>query len=90
MIDEIVERARKDCGLSIGPPEHVATLKHSVTRFRITLDCYAATAKGRRSKDAGDGWLWVPIDQLDDYPLSTTGRKLARLLQVAAGRRTSR
>ncbi len=82
-IAQIVERVRGDCGLKIGRPEHIATLKHGVTRFRITLDCYAAKARGRLASAARRTWHWVPIDELGKYALSTTGRKLARLLQDA-------
>ena len=37
---EIQEKVREQAGLSIGNIEKIATLKHGVTRFRITLDCY--------------------------------------------------
>ncbi|HEX4148959.1 MAG TPA: A/G-specific adenine glycosylase [Pirellulales bacterium] len=59
----------------------LTTLKHSVTRFRITLVCYEGRYRGGRP--AGDGFdssRWVQPAALVDFPLSVTGRKLARLI----------
>jgi len=66
-------------GLAIAPGRHVTTIKHGVTRFRITLDCYEAKYTGGRLQRGG-GVRWVEIDDLESYPLSVTGRKLSRLL----------
>jgi A/G-specific adenine glycosylase len=73
-------------GLAIQPGELLTTLKHGVTRFRITLHCYEArpltkTLAPRSKQQAG----WVAIQSLADYPLSTTGRKITRLLQESKG-----
>jgi A/G-specific adenine glycosylase len=64
-------------GTRIDRLEKLATLKHGVTRFRITLEVFAAAADSWRTKDG----CWIPLDELADYPLSTTGRKIARLLE---------
>jgi hypothetical protein len=56
-----------------------ATLKHTVTRYRITLDCFTAQYV---SGDAPAGrHHWLRPEQLADYPLCTTGRKIARSLK---------
>ena len=88
-IEAVAEQVRSDCGLAIGAAEHIATLKHGVTRFRITLDCYLAAARGRLSKPAREVWRWVPIEEIDAYPLSVTGRKLARLVHKIGSRASS-
>jgi A/G-specific adenine glycosylase len=67
-------------GLAIDPGRHLTTIKHGVTRFRITLDCYEAKCIGGRLKRGGDV-RWVKIGDLEAYPLSVTGRKISRLLQ---------
>lgn len=65
---------------SLGPL--IKTLKHGVTRYRITLDCYQATHQGGRLKSSkAKPAAWVTPEQLGDYPLSTTGRKIAKLLE---------
>jgi A/G-specific adenine glycosylase len=83
---DIVNGVRQMVGVTITRPQYFATLRHSVTRFRITLDCFTAQCgKLNRHQTAvtstnGHGELrWIKPQELDDYPLCTTGRKLARL-----------
>ena len=78
---ELIEKIRARAGLSVSEPEHLATLKHGVTRFRITLDCYSARCAAGKSRLIEGTWRWVGLDELPDYPLSVTGRKLGRLLR---------
>lgn len=82
----LTEGVFQQTGVSIDEAEHFATLRHSVTRFRITLDCFTASCTDRSvrlstraAKNGLNKKRWVKPDELDDYPLSTTGRKLARL-----------
>ena len=80
---ELMENVLRLCGVRIRPREHVRTLRHGVTRFRITLDCYAADyVAGPRQSSELTTMEWVRPDGLDRYPLSSSGRKLA---QTAAG-----
>ncbi len=54
--------------------------KHSVTRYRIHLHCFSANwEKGDISSDE-QNWTWVSVKELDEYPLTTTGRKFANVL----------
>lgn len=79
--DELVECLRKETGLSVELGQRLKTIRHGVTRFRITLDCYEAQcAAGRARPDARRPRRWVGPRELDAYPLSTTGRKLSRLV----------
>jgi A/G-specific adenine glycosylase len=83
---ELIEHVRLIAGITIEPGRRLATLKHGVTRFRITLDCYeAACNDSQRAKRSSD-LRWLRPAELDAYPLSTTGRKLARLVQGDAVR----
>jgi A/G-specific adenine glycosylase len=84
----IAQQTRELTGLSISLGIHFVTLKHGVTRFRITLHCYAATlerhARPKPTNAAqSDAVHWVPIDSLANYPLSVTGRKISRLLAAS-------
>ncbi|WP_207394960.1 A/G-specific adenine glycosylase [Bremerella alba] len=69
---------------SLGP--HLTTIKHGVTKYRITLLCHEMShEKGRlRPAPGPDGqprvWQWREASHLADLPLSTTGRKLAKLV----------
>ncbi len=58
------------------------TIKHAVTRFRITLDCFIARdIRGRLLQANGEQFKWLSADELDAYPMSVTGRKIARKIQ---------
>jgi hypothetical protein len=53
-----------------------------VTRFRITLDCYEAEFRSEAAAKAGAlPMKWVRPGDLERYPLSSTGRTLARLVE---------
>jgi A/G-specific adenine glycosylase len=77
---ELVDKIRERTGVTIELGKRRKTLKHGVTRFRITLDCYEARyVSGPDGKADPAAARWLLPDELDDYPLSTTGRKLCRL-----------
>ncbi|MGO9107747.1 MAG: A/G-specific adenine glycosylase [Thermoguttaceae bacterium] len=78
---ELVDNVLRLTGVTISPGEHRKTLRHGVTRFRITLDCYAAEYVSHNG--GGEENLaqrWVRPNELEHYPLSSTGRKLAALV----------
>jgi A/G-specific adenine glycosylase len=78
---ELVEKVRAMTGITSQPPSLITTIRHDVTRYRITLDCYAAEYDiGRVRSDKEKPIRWARLSELSDYPLSTTGRKIARLL----------
>jgi A/G-specific adenine glycosylase len=90
---EIVRNVQQLTGFAVSQPRHLVTLQHSVTRFRITLNCFTFICEQRTqiqiraASNNGHGELrWVKPDDLDDYPLNTTGRKLARLWRKQAAR----
>jgi A/G-specific adenine glycosylase len=58
--------------------DRFTTIKHGVTRFRITLHCYDATwVKG---KELPAGMQWIALRDVEHLPLSVTGRKIAHEL----------
>lgn len=75
--DELREKLLAQTGITCDPGPLITTLKHGVTRFRITLQCYEATHTGGRLRGVAK---WVKPTDLEALPLSVTGRKLARLL----------
>ena len=82
--EQIAARTRDLVGLAVAAGTHLVTIKHGVTRFRITLHCYEAALSSRSRSTAinlAKGVArWVNIDSLAGYPLSVTGRKISRLL----------
>ncbi len=74
---ELIDHVLALTGVEIELGKRLKTIKHGVTRFRITLDCYearfvAAGANGAKTK-------WLRRAELKNYPLSSTGRKLAEM-----------
>jgi A/G-specific adenine glycosylase len=65
------------------------TVRHTVTRFRITMVCLEAEYRGGelRSDYYTEG-RWVPPTALAQYPVSSPQRKLARSL-IAGPRQKS-
>jgi A/G-specific adenine glycosylase len=55
-------------------------LKHAVTRFRITLDCYRTENLTGRIKNMKTAIRWATLEEISDIPMSTTGRKIANKL----------
>jgi A/G-specific adenine glycosylase len=58
----------------------LTTLRHTVTRFRITLDGYEAEHVASSAGVSRSDLRWIEPARLADYPLSATGRKLAQLV----------
>jgi A/G-specific adenine glycosylase len=61
--------------------DEIATIRHNVTRFNITMTCLRV--KHQQGSLRGTPYpnsAWVRIEDLHDYPLSTPQRKLARRL----------
>jgi A/G-specific adenine glycosylase len=79
-------------GVAIEPREHLATTKHGVTRFRITLhvltaDWLAGGVNGnQKAQPRTRTTRWVSRSELADLPLSVTGRKIAGMLAQALRR----
>jgi A/G-specific adenine glycosylase len=74
---ELIDGVRRLTGVEILPSELLKTLRHGVTRFRITLDCFAAEFVSETDGEIAVEKRWVRPGELEEYPLSTTGRKLA-------------
>jgi A/G-specific adenine glycosylase len=78
---ELAAKVREQTGIEINSGNLLATLKHGVTRYRITLECYEAKPTGGRIRSTAERAVrWLPLRELPDLPLSVTGRKLAKLI----------
>ena len=79
MLQGLCEKLSALTGVRVEIGERLTTLKHGVTRFRITLDCYSADCISSPRRLASN-CRWVHPSELGDYALNTTGRKVACLL----------
>lgn len=78
--DEIITKLHAQTGITAKPGNLITTIKHGVTRFRITLDCYAVEYVSGRA-GAEKATRWVRPAELAELPLSVTARKLANLIR---------
>jgi A/G-specific adenine glycosylase len=79
--EELVAGVREQTGVTISPGGILHTLKHVVTRYRITLECYEGRFQSGRVPPRGARVVrWTPLKSLPELPLSVTGRRLARLI----------
>jgi A/G-specific adenine glycosylase len=62
-------------GLKVRIGKKLTTIKHGVTRFRITLTCHRA--KYQSGESTCETGRWVRPPDLVDYPLSVTGREIS-------------
>jgi A/G-specific adenine glycosylase len=70
----------------LGP--ELLTLRHGVTRFRITMICFEADYRTGRFRSAFyPHGLWVEPQRLSDYPVSAPQRRLAEALVGTRQRR---
>ncbi len=87
--DESAERAaaraaRERGGESLARLTWLVRVKHSVTRFRVTLDAFASE-RAQRSRASGpaersEPRAWVSLEELADLAMSAPQRKVARHL----------
>ncbi|MCI0701544.1 MAG: A/G-specific adenine glycosylase [Planctomycetia bacterium] len=81
-IDDAAVRVAKELtGLDVEIGPEVLTIKHSVTRYSITLVCVEATlAGGTFAAGAYAKAKWVKPTELAEYPVSSPQRKLMTAL----------
>jgi len=80
--DELIAKVQTQTGVQVEPGGLLKTIKHGVTRYRITLDCYEAKySSGRLKRTPGKELRWYAMQKLRELPLSSTGRKIADLIE---------
>jgi A/G-specific adenine glycosylase len=73
--------------VTLGP--ELLTVRHGVTRFRITMACFEAEhISGEFHSDFYSHGRWVRPQQLADYPVSAPQRRLTRTLIAPARQRS--
>jgi A/G-specific adenine glycosylase len=66
-------------GVKIHPTRHITTIKHAVTRYRITLQVHLADPVAPSDVTLpGDSFRFATSESMNDVPLSVTGRKIAK------------
>lgn len=82
--EDALVRLGPQLGIALRPQAKLVTVKHGVTRFAITLDCYESEVEAGESPDDSYGWYsWEAAAVL---PMPTSMRRLLKEL----GQRPSR
>lgn len=75
---QVMAAVRQLTGMTIDACQRMVTMKHGVTRFRITLECFEANWRGG-SNGSGE-MAWVKPAELQNYALGKTARRVSHLL----------
>ena len=70
-------------GIDVASGVRLKTLRHAVTKYRISLHVHQASMSREGTSAMGEPpapWQWVTLEQLAALPMSVTGRKIADFL----------
>jgi A/G-specific adenine glycosylase len=76
----IEQKLAQDLELHVKVDDLLAEIRHSVTRYRITLRSFLADHESGEVPETAGEYRWLTAAEIHTYPLSVTGRKLAKLL----------
>jgi A/G-specific adenine glycosylase len=82
-VEPALRRAARDqVSLDVAPLSLLTVVKHSVTRYRITLDAYRCSAAHGRAAPKGDTQklCWVRPEQMSGYALPAAHGRIAKHL----------
>jgi hypothetical protein len=77
--DELAARASQWAGCQVQIGDKLARLRHSVTRFVITLHCFEGTFLAKQ-RPLPAACRWVALCDMSRYPLNVTARRLSQQL----------
>ena len=77
----VAARMKTEFGLRLAVDPSTKQLRHAVTKYRITLDCFQGRIEGRLPAVARD-FAWVSTEELMSLPLNATGRKVANWIRT--------
>jgi A/G-specific adenine glycosylase len=81
-----VRLLNESTGIAVYPGKEIVTLRHGITRYRITLVCLAAARRrGRFHSGVYSQGRWVEPAELLRYPVSAPQRRLVRAVITAFG-----
>lgn len=78
-LDQASAELEKDLGVPIRAGARIKTIKHAVTKYRIELHVHHAVLASRLLPP--HPWRFISLDQMDDVPMSVTGRRICRWLR---------
>jgi len=83
--DALRREIMEELGAAIEIREKLMTLRHSYTRFSVTLHVYACRlGPGRLKPTCCEAWKWVFVDELAAYPFPAANVKILKHLAEQA------
>jgi len=78
----LVRELREELGVEVAVGDHLITIHHGYSHFRITLYVYRCwlIAGTPQCLDCADV-RWVTLEEMEALPMSVTDRQIARTLQ---------
>ncbi len=77
----LVRELSEELDIQIEPGEHLISLDHAYTHFRITLHAFHAQHVGGDPQNLGvDDWRWVTLAELDGFAFARTDRRIIEAL----------
>ncbi|KAA5545171.1 A/G-specific adenine glycosylase [Roseiconus nitratireducens] len=82
-VDQAASWLAEQLGVPVDHGPRLRTLRHAVTRYRISLHIHRARLSEATSMadPPPTPWQWVRLSHLDQLPMSTTGRQIHAYLQ---------
>lgn len=78
-ISEAATQLSAEVGVNLVPGIRLTTIRHAVTKYRISLQVYQADLSETGDKP-GKPWKYVSLAELAEMPMSVTGRKIVKIL----------
>jgi hypothetical protein len=88
-----ITHATNSLGIEPATLQPLCTVKHSITRYRITLEAFRVHLGGRssmtpkhlgtrRARPSGNNGVWLPLAKLDSLAFTAAHRRILRHLQT--------
>jgi len=69
----------EEVGVNLVPGIRLTTIRHAVTKFRISLQVHQASLR-ETGEMPGKPWKYATLGELSQMPMSVTGRKIVKML----------
>jgi len=81
--NDLAESARAHFGISLTHLVQLRTIKHTITRYRITLQVWRGKANQAAQSKSETPRHWLTMEQLNPLPFTSTHRKIVDELSAA-------
>lgn len=85
-VKEAAAQLSAEVGVNLVPKMRLTTIKHAVTKYRISLKVYQAVYTDESEKP-GKPWKYATLAELAEMPMSVSGRKIVKILSEDSQRR---